>query len=128
MFEAWFASSAAYDEQRARRLVACPVCGDTGVDKAVMAPNVGVKGNRAVSPPAAKALLSRLAEAQAKLLDGSRWVGRDFAAEARAMHAGDKPDAPIHGQASVADIGRLVEEGVPVAPLPLPVTPPKTLN
>jgi hypothetical protein len=44
------------------------------------------------------------------------------------MHVGDKPDAPIHGQASLAEAKQLAEEGVPIAPLPLPVTPPGTVN
>lgn len=128
VFEAWFASTAAFDDQRDRGLIACAICGDTAIAKAVMAPNVAAKGNRETAAPASAAMLAQLAKAQAKALEGSRWVGRDFAAEARAMHAGEKPDALIHGQASIADVGRLVEEGVPIAPLPLPVVPPKALN
>lgn len=128
VFEAWFASSAAFDDQKARGLLACPSCGTAEIEKAIMAPNVAPKGNRGVAPAEAKALLAKLATAQARALAGSRWVGGEFAAEARAMHAGDKPDAPIHGQASVAEARQLVEEGVPIAPLPLPVTPPETVN
>lgn len=127
VFEAWFASSSAFEEQRVGGLLACPMCGDSDVAKAVMSPNVAAKGNRAPAPEA-KAMLAKLAEAQARALQNSRWVGGDFAAEARAMHAGEKPDAPIHGQASAAEVGQLVEEGVPVLPLPLPVAPPKALN
>lgn len=128
VFEAWFASSAAFDDQKARGLLACPSCGTDEIEKAMMAPNVAPMGNRGVAPAEAKALLAKLATAQARALAGSRWVGGEFAAEARAMHAGDKPDAPIHGQASVAEARQLVEEGVPIAPLPLPVTPPETVN
>ena len=130
VFEAWFASSAAFDDQRDRQLIACPVCGDTDVVKAVMAPNVAAKGN--ARPPAqpaeAKAMLAKLAAAQAKLLEGSEWVGLRFSERARAMHAGDEPDAPIHGQATLAEAKALAEEGVPVAPLPLPVLPPQARN
>lgn len=132
VFEAWFASSAAFDEQRDRKLVACPLCGDVEIGKAVMAPHVAPKGNRATSPAASdtdrRAMLARLAEAQAQLLSRSRWVGSDFAREARAMHDGDSEHAAIHGQASAAEVTALIEDGVPVAPLPLPVTPPKQLN
>jgi hypothetical protein len=132
VFEAWFASSAAFDEQRDRKLVACPLCGDVQIGKAVMAPHVGPKGNRATSPAATdedrRAMLARLAEAQAQLLSRSRWVGSDFAREARAMHDGDSEHGAIHGQASAAEVTALIEDGVPVAPLPLPVTPPKQLN
>ena len=39
-FEGWFASSEAFEAQRAEGLVACPVCGASDVDKALMAPAV----------------------------------------------------------------------------------------
>ena len=128
VFEAWFGSSGAFGEQRDRRLIACPMCGDADVEKAVMAPNVAAKGNRAMAPVEAKALLKRLAEAQAKVVGASTWVGGNFAKEARAIHAGEKPGASIYGQASAAEVSALVEDGVPVAPLPFPVPPPDTVN
>nr|WP_277998443.1 DUF1178 family protein [Sphingomonas liriopis] len=131
VFEAWFGSSAAYDAQAAAGQVACPLCGDTGVGKAVMAPGIPAKGNRrgdAPPPVAIKDALRRLAARQAKALEGSQWVGSDFATRARAMHDGSEANAPIHGQASVAEAKALVEEGVPVAPLPLPVVPPEKAN
>ena len=39
-FEAWFASSSAFDVQAKKKLVTCPSCGSTKVTKALMAPNV----------------------------------------------------------------------------------------
>lgn len=132
VFEAWFASSGAFEEQRERRLVSCPVCGDDEVAKAVMAPRVAAKGNRTGAMPAlpeeAKALLAQVAAAQAKVLADSRWVGRDFARAARAMHDGDAPPALIHGQASVDEAKALVDDGVAIAPLLVPVTPPERIN
>jgi len=129
VFEAWFASSTAYEEQRTRKLVSCPVCGDTRVTKAVMAPRVSAKGNAMTSVPTeVKAALKALAAAQAKALDGSRWVGKKFAEEARAIHAGDQPNETIHGQATLAEAKALKEDGVPVAALPLPVPPPDAIN
>lgn len=131
VFEAWFGSSADYDDQQARGLVSCPVCGDGGVVKAVMAPNVGAKGNSApdAPPPAAiKAAMRELARAQAQALTNSTWVGGDFASQARAMHLGEQDKAMIHGQATPAEAKSLVEDGVPVAPLPFPVVPPEHSN
>jgi hypothetical protein len=138
VFEGWFASSVDYEEQRSRGLVACPLCGDTEVGKAVMAPNVTAKGNSGKSvvpvrsdnapkpaPAEMKAMLAAIAKAQAKLLEGSEHVGRRFATEARAIHVGDAPERPIHGHATIKEAKALVEEGVPVAPLPLPVVPPE---
>jgi hypothetical protein len=133
VFEAWFGSSAAFEAQRADGLIACPMCGAVEVEKAVMAPNVAPKGNRAAAdtppPPAkVKAALAAMAQAQAKALATSEWVGSGFAAQARAMHDGDVPDRPIHGQATLADAKALVEDGVPIAPLPFPVVPPEACN
>ncbi len=133
VFEAWFKSSGAYEEQRAQGLIACPLCGDVAVTKAVMAPAVSPKGNQAaekppVAPEAFKAALAAIAQLQAKQLETSKWVGKAFAEEARAMHLGDAPEAPIHGQATLAEAKALVEEGVPVAPLLVPVVPPEARN
>lgn len=130
VFEAWFASSAAYEEQAAAGRVRCPLCDSAEVGKAVMAPNIAPKGERPARPTEAqaKAMLAKLAAAQAQALKGSEWVGRTFATRARAMHEGSEPETVIHGQATLAEAKALVEDGVPVAPLPLPVTPPEKLN
>ncbi len=131
VFEAWFGSSADYGDQRERGLLSCPICGDGTIEKAVMAPNVGVKGNRGntgMAPVEVKAALASLAEAQGKALEDSEWVGRTFAKRARAMHDGDEPQATIHGHATVAEAKALLDDGVPVAPLPFPVVPPAARN
>lgn len=132
VFEAWFASTPAFDEQRAGGLIACPVCGDTAVAKGVMAPNVGAKGNRGsgevARADAFKVALAALASAQAKALETSEWVGVAFADKARAMHSGDETPAAIHGQTTPAEASALIEEGVPVMPLLVPVVPPEARN
>jgi len=119
VFEAWFGSTEDYESQRARGLVACPICGATEIGKAVMAPNVA---------PKMKKMLAALAKAQAQLLEKSEHVGAKFASEARAIHEGDAPERAIHGQATHEEARALVEDGVPVAPLPLPVVPPDTTH
>lgn len=147
VFEAWFGSSSAYETQRAGGMIACPMCGDGTVEKAVMAPNVGTKANArtpapvaprqepkqpsaaAEAPPeAVKAALAAIARAQAKALESSQWVGKSFATRARAMHAGEEDHAPIHGQATLEQAKALIDDGVPVAPLPFPVVPPEARN
>ena len=123
-------------------LVACPQCGSDVVDKAPMAPAVPRKGNRLPAaqpqgkqvmtrgpmPPEVAAALQKLAEAQAKALKDSKWVGDHFAEQSRAMHYGERPPETIHGQATPDEALALFEEGVPVAPLPFPVAPPEDLN
>ena len=130
VFEAWFGSTAAFDQQAAAGQVRCPVCDDAAVTKAVMAPAVATKGNRRAAPPPAaiKQAMEQLARAQASALRSSQWVGTAFADQARAMHNGEREQATIHGQASLAEAKALVDEGVPVAPLPFPVVPPDALN
>jgi hypothetical protein len=142
VFEAWFASSSAYEDQRARHLIACPLCGDTAIGKALMAPHVSAKGNRkSVSPTAVqvttpaepgtaevKAFLGAMAKAQAAMLEASEWVGRDFTSQARAMDAGEIDKATIHGEATPEEAKGLAEDGIAVLPLLIPVVPPGKRN
>lgn len=155
-FEGWFGSSSDYEDQSGRGLVSCPQCGVAEVSKAPMAPAVPAKGNSSRqqtqdSVPAAPApaqaapadaqpvsnapmpaevqkALGELAKAQAKALKDSTWVGEDFAKQSREMHYGERDHAAIHGSASLEEAKELVDEGVPVAPLPFPVAPPDELN
>jgi hypothetical protein len=144
-FEGWFGSSADYEDQQMEGLVSCPECGSEVVDKAPSAPAVPVKGNsrpeqrpargedaRPLSnnpmPPEVQAAMQALAKAQAKALKDSTWVGDKFAEASRAMHYGERDEAPIHGEASAEEAQALVDEGVPIAPLPFPVAPPDKLN
>lgn len=119
-FEAWFRSTGDYEEQRSAGLVQCPVCRSTNVDKAPMAPRVPRKGSD--NP------LARLASIQAEMLKESRWVGDRFVETARAMHCGELEREQVHGNATLEQAKSLVEDGIPVAPLPLPVTPPSQVN
>jgi hypothetical protein len=119
-FEAWFRSNADYEEQRGAGLVECPYCRSANVEKAPMAPRVPRKSSE--NP------LARLAAMQAEALKDSRWVGDKFAETARAMHSGEIQREQVHGQATIEQAKSLVDDGVPVAPLPLPVVPPTQLN
>jgi hypothetical protein len=119
-FEAWFRSNADYEEQRGGGFVQCPFCQSANVEKAPMAPRVPKKGGD--NP------LARLAAAQAEMLKDSRWVGDKFADTARAIHSGEIAAEQVHGNATLEQAQSLVDEGVPVAPLPLPFIPPNQVN
>jgi hypothetical protein len=119
-FEAWFRSNADYEQQRDADLVQCPFCQSANVGKAPMAPSVPRKAS---DNPIAK-----LAAIQDELLKNSRWVGDEFTETARAMHSGEIEPARVHGSATLEQAKSLADEGVPVAPLPLPVTPPSQIN
>ncbi|MEJ6389497.1 DUF1178 family protein [Gymnodinialimonas ulvae] len=139
-FESWFQSADAYDTLQGKRLVACAICGATDVQKAMMAPPVPKKGRAAEEAPApvpvptptpslsepahpAEALLRQMREHVEKK---STYVGGSFAKEARAMHLGDVPERPIHGEANADEAKSLIEDGVPILPLPGP--PPEKAN
>lgn len=137
-FEGWFASRDAFAEQVRDGMVPCAVCGSTRVERLVTASRVAAKGNRtgdpapsapaSATPPGAeavRALVSAIAAHQAEQLPKSRWVGRDFAREARALHAADTPTGPIHGEATAAEAEALREEGIAALPLLVPVVPPE---
>ncbi len=136
-FESWFQSASAFDTLASSGHVACPVCGGTDVEKAIMAPRVATaemaKGpdvpapapttqpeDRPLSGPAhpAEQMLRKLREHIEK---NSTDVGDRFASEARAMHVGEKEEAPIHGQASAEEARALIDDGIPVMPVPIPV-------
>jgi hypothetical protein len=136
-FESWFASASAYDRLEASGHLSCPVCGGSKVEKALMAPALSASGPQmpAQAPQAADvavpdlppglapgddvAALARQIEALRREVEGkSDYVGMEFAARARAMHLGDEPERPIYGEARPDEARALIEEGVPVAPLP----------
>ena len=141
-FEGWFGSSSDYISQQERGLVSCPHCGCSEISKAPMTPAVPAKGNQQsvarpkaaepVSggeiPPEVQKAMRALADAQAKSLKQSRYVGDSFAEESRAMHYGDKDLEAIHGKATLKEAKDLLDEGVPLAPLLTPFTPPDEIN
>jgi hypothetical protein len=123
VFEAWFGSSADYESQCERGLIACPLCGDSNIAKAVMAPAVGAKGNRSEAGRGV-ALVDEgnahadLLAAQRRMEAASDYVGGDFATQARAMHENDAPPRSIYGEATLTEARALIDEGIPVLPLP----------
>ena len=131
-FEAWFASSAAFEEQAERGLVTCAVCGGDKVGKALMAPRVPRKANaKTAAPPAPSGgpapmmsapvppeVQEKLAALRKEVEANSDYVGKDFAAEARKIHLGETEARSIYGEASREEAKSLAEDGVPVAPLP----------
>ncbi|MGD2133658.1 MAG: DUF1178 family protein [Maricaulaceae bacterium] len=131
-FEAWFADSAAFDDQAARGLVECPACGSLDVKKQVMAPAVSSKSKKSAEGEAGlREKFERFAaKVRAHIADTHDYVGDKFADEARAMHTGEKEHAPIYGEATKDEAKSLADDGVPAAPLPpaFSPVPPKKLN
>ncbi|MBI1198220.1 MAG: DUF1178 family protein [Phenylobacterium sp.] len=120
-FEGWFGSSGDYDDQQARGLLECPMCGSKGVRKQIMAPAVaGTKRTAREAPPAQTQAMMMEAAGRIRrhVQENFDDVGDAFAREARAIHEGKAEDRGIYGQATPKEVRELVEDGVPVAPLP----------
>jgi hypothetical protein len=132
-FQSWFQSSEAFDTQVKSGLVLCPLCQVTEVTKAIMAPAIASRGDAKRAKPPAQAqsqtkvaLLDRQDLKSRAMIDAFRRrifadaddVGTRFAEEARKIHNGLVPERAIHGQASIGDARALIEEGVPVLPVP----------
>ena len=128
-FDSWFASGTAFDSLADAGRLSCPVCGSASVEKTLMAPAVQ-PARKSAAQGALSAPASKMEEAMAALRkqveDNSEYVGLNFAAEARAIHDGDAPQRAIYGEAKLEEAKRLVEDGVPVAPLPF--MPPRKVN
>lgn len=124
-FDSWFQSSSAYDALRKAGHVACPVCGSGAVEKQLMAPAVR-QAKAAVEAAPAPSLTAppmsereqALAALRAQVEAQSDYVGVNFVAEARKMHEGTAPARSIYGEARPDEARKLIEDGVPVAPLP----------
>jgi hypothetical protein len=144
-FESWFANSAAYDKQAGRGLIECPACGNTKVEKALMAPKLS--GTRKRSRPALPAPMpaadapapaapeattpvamispqeqefrAKLKELRDHLTKNADNVGQKFPEEARKMHYGEIEHRSIYGQASPQEAKALHEEGIEFHPLPV---------
>ena len=127
-FEGWFGASADFDDQQAKGLIDCPVCGSKQVRKQIMAPAIsGTK--RTATAPADPRMREMMMEAMGQVRrhveENFDDVGDAFAKEARAIHEGKSEDRGIYGQATPDEVKKLVDDGVPVAAMP-PEAPKKT--
>jgi hypothetical protein len=141
-FESWFQSSSAYESQEKRKLVSCPGCGSTKVERAIMSPQIVSKKGRDTSapepaPPAPattevtaptstpllmaqeRELRAKLKELRDHIVKNADNVGERFPNEARKMHYGDIEHRLIYGEASPEEARSLIDEGVEVSPLPV---------
>jgi hypothetical protein len=137
-FDGWYRDSAAFDSLVRAGLVECPLCGGTGVARALMAPAIPKKGRPArdaaapaappaPAPPEAPAaaagpmpaqLRAMLQKLRAEVERTCDYVGGDFAEEARRMHNGESERRGIFGEASDAETEALREDGIEVSRVP----------
>jgi len=126
-FEGWFGDSAEYDDQAARGLLECPVCSSRDVRKQIMAPAVaGTKKRSEIAGQAGRQMMMEaMGRVRRHVEENFDYVGDSFAREARQIHEGKSEERGIYGEATPSEVRELVQDGVPVAPLP-PPAPKKT--
>lgn len=141
-FEAWFASSDAYDRQEAAGSVECPICGDQSVRKALMTPSIASGRGKSLEsvetppvpaggaedaspdavtgppPEALREIYQTLRTMRDQVLAKSEYVGPRFAEEARRIHFEEAPERLIHGEATREEAAALTEDGIDVLPVP----------
>lgn len=142
-FESWFKDSKAYERQEKRSLIGCPTCGDSKVERAIMAPRIGKAGKKAdIELPAApaeaqpapptpehqqmaalarkmpKELREALLKVRAEVEKNCEHVGDKFAEEARKIHYGESDKRGIYGQTSEEEAEALADEGIEFGRLP----------
>lgn len=120
VFEAWFPDSAAFERQRKRGDVACPVCGGTKVEKALMAPNIASSRKKDAAREAGQAAqaMQALLKLRQQVESNCEYVGPKFAEEALKIHFGETEKRDIYGEATETDTQNLEEEGVEFARIP----------
>lgn len=121
-FDSWFQNAEAFGKLHSGGMVECAVCGSAEVEKAIMAPQVTTTKGKDIAEKPLSAPASVAEQAMSDLKSyveaNSENVGTDFASEARKIHDGEAPSRSIFGEAKLDDAKKLLDDGVPVAPLP----------
>lgn len=121
-FEGWFNDRKAFEDQKKKKLVTCPVCGSSDID--IVPSSITVMGkdseklkdahSREISPMKA---LQMFHEYMDKTFED---VGSRFAEVALRIHAGEEDIRNIKGTTTEKEEATLTEEGVPFIKIPIP--------
>jgi hypothetical protein len=129
-FEGWFSSPEDFGAQQEKGLLSCPVCADRGINKLLTA-KIGrtdhssrpMPSNADANLPVSTSgstLQAKLHELIDHVLANTEDVGPEFASEARKIHYQEAPKREIRGTTSADEAKELLEEGIPILPLPIP--------
>ena len=128
LFDGWFSSSGAYDEQRRNSAILCPNCGTPEIEKQLMAPSIPRRSSSKANTqqvfagsgdPRMKMLVEKYRELRKHVEANADYVGDRFAEEARRIHYKETEERGIYGETSPDEARSLMEEGIEVQPLPL---------
>ncbi|MBT9373143.1 DUF1178 family protein [Rhizobium sp. CSW-27] len=123
-FEGWFSGSADFDRQVESGFLTCPVCNSASISKSLMTPSVSTARKQEARQQVAmdvarQEMMGKLKEMVASIKASAEDVGERFPEEARKIHYGEADQRGIIGQASIAEVRDLIDEGIEVAPLPV---------
>ncbi len=121
-FEGWFKDRAAFEEQNARNLITCPVCGSA---ETVMVPSsIAVMSRDSRSSEKKNDVdmspMKYLQMIQQHVEKHFENVGDRFAEVALKIHSGEEDQRNIRGTTTLAEEETLKEEGVPFIKIPDP--------
>ena len=134
-FDGWFKSIEAYEEQKLKRLINCPICGSDKVEKLLTSPSLKTNKNKTsdikdkqfknsknnetflgnVDSDNISTLLRTLKKEVQK---NSTFVGNEFVSQVRSMKEGKIKEKPIHGHGTNKEIKELRDEGIDVINIP----------
>ncbi|MCI4441654.1 DUF1178 family protein [Tibeticola sp.] len=124
-FEGWFESDADWRDQQRRGLLECPLCGDREVRRIPSAAHLAKSGSEAdrsahteSAPRPGDAAIAQWLHAVRQWVHQSEDVGERFPAEVRRMAKGEIDPRQIRGRASLEEAEALLDEGIPILPLP----------
>jgi hypothetical protein len=145
-FDGWFKDSVNFERQAKRGLISCPVCADTKVTRALMAPGLRKRGlvieHETAAPVAEEPKPAPMPDApmpaapmraggvmpdqvravlhklRAEVEKNCDYVGPNFATEARKIHNGEAAPRGIYGESTPAEAEALADDGIGVARIP----------
>ena len=122
-FDSWFASSQEYEKLKKKKFLNCHNCSSLNVEKSLMAPTLISTKNTSQSSGNELEKISKikktLKEYQNFIKKNFKYVGENFAFEARSIHYNSKKKNPgIYGTTSKQELKELSEEGIDTHMIP----------
>ena len=121
-FDSWFASSVEYERLKKKKLLNCHNCNSTRIEKSIMAPqliNRKLKKDEKLNIEKYQKIKKTIMSYQKFIKDNLKYVGDNFAYEARSIHYNNKKKSKgIYGSASKKDLKELKEEGIDTQIIP----------
>jgi len=117
IFEGWFDDTLSFNNQKKDKLISCPSCESTTINKTLVAPNIAKKSNTKTNK-IKKTLASNIKKIKKIVEENFEYVGDKFSDEAKKIKYGESKDRPIYGEATIEQTKELIEEDIDITPLP----------